>query len=256
MLSAAVTYRLYAQDLPKALARAAAEPQTARDTAYYLEKIETVKTVDEFLADRRLYGYAMKAFGLESMTFAKAFMRKALEGGVDEPQSFANKLADPRYREFVETFNFARYGETATIFDRARQGVADRYARQALEQQAGAQSETARLALYFERKAPEITSPYQILADKALTQVFQTVLNLPSATSALDIDKQAEMIKARLDLADLKDAGKVQKLVQRYLALGDAQTDTSSTVTMLLGRGASVDQNLFFTLQSLRRGGA
>ena len=36
-----------------------------------------------------------------------------------------------------------------------------------------------RLALYFTRKASSITTSYQILADKALTQVVQTALGLP-----------------------------------------------------------------------------
>ncbi|MDX2266259.1 MAG: DUF1217 domain-containing protein [Hyphomicrobiales bacterium] len=255
MQSAAASYRFYAQNLPAALSRVSAQPQVGRDTAYYLAKIETVKTVDEFVNDRRLFGYAMKAFGLESMTFAKAFMRKALEGGVDDSASFANQLADRRYRDFVETFNFARYGETATVFDRARQGVVDRYVRQTLEEQAGQRSDAARLALYFERRAPEITSPYQLLADSALTKVAQTLAGLPASTSALDIDKQAEMLKARLPIADFKDPEKLQRLVSRFVNLSDAQSEPQTGVNALLARGTGVDQNLFFTLQSLRRGG-
>ena len=91
------------------------------------------------------------------MTYAKAFMRKVLTEGIDKRDSFANRLADTRYREFVETFNFARYGDDHDRSStRTRQGTVDRYVRQTLEEDAGAQNEGVRLALYFERKAPSI----------------------------------------------------------------------------------------------------
>ena len=112
-----------------------------------------MKSIDDFLADDRLFTYAMKAFGLGDMAYAKAFMRKVLEGGIDANESFANSLADKRYRDFAETFNFARYGEATTVFTRAGQGTVDNYVRQALEENAGAQNEGVRLALYFQRKA-------------------------------------------------------------------------------------------------------
>jgi len=50
----------------------------------------------------------MKAFGLEDMTFAKAFMRKVLTEGV-ATATFANRLSDKRYADFAG-FNFAALG--------------------------------------------------------------------------------------------------------------------------------------------------
>ena len=35
-----------------------------------------MKSIDDFMKDTRLYNYAMKAFGLDDMAYAKAFMRK------------------------------------------------------------------------------------------------------------------------------------------------------------------------------------
>ena len=72
----------------------------------------------------------MKAYGLEDMDYAKAFMVKALKEGVDDPDSFANKLTDKRYAEFVTTFNFAKYGELATIYNRAQHDVPTNFATQ------------------------------------------------------------------------------------------------------------------------------
>src|SRR5260221_14696157 len=99
----------------------------------------------------------MKASGMEDMTYAKAFMRKVLTEGTDDPKSFANTLTDPRYKTFAETFNFARSDATTTIFDRTRQGTVDGYVRQTLEEDAGQDNEGVRLALYFARNASRIT---------------------------------------------------------------------------------------------------
>ena len=50
------------------------------------------------LADDRLFKYAMKAHGLKDMDYAKAFMKKALVEGIDDTDSFANKLSDKLLR--------------------------------------------------------------------------------------------------------------------------------------------------------------
>ena len=52
-------------------------------------------SVDQLLKDRRLFSIAMKAHGLEDMTYATAFMRKVLESDLNDTSSFARKLADP-----------------------------------------------------------------------------------------------------------------------------------------------------------------
>ncbi|WP_192285911.1 DUF1217 domain-containing protein, partial [Methylorubrum zatmanii] len=92
------------------------DPVVARETAYYEAHIGQVKSVDDLLGDQRLYAYAMKAYGLEEMTYAKAFMRKVLEEGAASSASFANRLADDRYTAFARAFTFGQ-GFTATGAD-------------------------------------------------------------------------------------------------------------------------------------------
>lgn len=261
MLTTLASYTLITKDLTRSLDNVSAEPLVSRESEYYLAHIEDVKSVDDFLGDNRLFSYAMKAFGLGDLTYAKALMRKVLVEGVDESDSLANTLTDPRYREFAEAFNFARYGETTTIFDRTRQGTVDRYVRQVMEEDAGAQNEGVRLALYFARKAPDITSAYGILADPALIKVVHTALGIPPATSALDIDKQAEMITDKLNLDDLQDPDKVATFLNRFASLWDLNNGTSTSSTpspailftqpLELGVGA----DLLASLQNLKLGG-
>ncbi len=259
MLTTSASYRVIADNLTRSLKTAADKPQVARETAYYLANIENVKSIDDFLADDRLYRYAMKAFGLDDMTYAKAFMRKVLTEGIVDSDSFANTLSDHRYREFADTFNFAQFGNATTIFDATRQGTVDRYVRQTLEEDAGSQDEGVRLALYFERKASGLESPYNILADAALLKVVQTVLDLPATMSLLDIDKQAELISLRLDVEDLEDPDKLARFLRRFTSLWDAANPKTGTSTpsLLVGQPieAGIGGDLLASLQNLKLGG-
>jgi hypothetical protein len=259
VLTTAASYMTIAQDLTRSLSTTAAKPEVSRASEYYLANIANVKSIDEFLGDDRIFSYAMKAFGLQEMTYAKAFMRKVLSEGIDNSQSFANGLADPRYRDFVETFNFARHGATTTVFDRTQQGTVDRYVRQTLEEDAGQQNEGVRLALYFERKATALTSPYSILADRALLRVVQTALGLPPAMSAMDIDRQAQLIADRLDIEDFKDPQKLRTFLHRFTSLWEIENPATAPVTPTVAIGqpieAGIGPSLLASLQNLRLGG-
>lgn len=260
MLSASVSYRVISENLDRSLQVTAKRPLVAREAAYYLANIEKIKSVDEFLANDRVYQFAVKAAGLGEMAYAKAFMRKVLTEGIDNPRSFANTLADSRYREFAKTFNFARYGASATTFERTRQETVDRYVRHTLEEEAGAQNEGVRLALYFERKAASIQSPLGILADKALLKVVQTTLGISEMTALMDVDKQAEMIEKRLNVTDLKDPDKLGRFLNRFINMWDLQQSraagpASGPAMLMGGPMVGIGSNLLASIQSLKLGG-
>ncbi|MFC6489981.1 DUF1217 domain-containing protein [Nitratireductor sp. GCM10026969] len=222
------SYQLIARDMAQSISRVEAQPMVGRETEYYRENIEKVKTIEEFVADDRLFRYAMKAHGLEDMAYAKAFMVKALKEGVDDQDSFANNLTDKRYKEFVETFNFARYGEETTTFYSPTTGTVNKYLRQTLEEDAGQRNEGVRLALYFERKADGLDSFYEVLADPALAQVVRTALGFPETLAQADIDKQVEMFKDRLDIEDFKDPDKLADFLKRFATMWEVENPSYS----------------------------
>lgn len=252
------SYRLIARDIPKAIDRVEAQPTVKRETDYFLANISKIKTVDEFVKDSRLFKYAMTAFGLKDMAYAKAFMVKALKEGVEDRNSFANKLTDKRYAEFVKAFNFAAKGADATSADAARQGTVDKYMRQTLEENAGSTNEGVRLALYFERKGPGLNNWYEVLADTALSSVVRTVLGLPDSFAKADIDKQVAYFEQKLDLDDFKDAGKLDKFLTRFTSMYEIKNPTasapSSLVSVLFAQPttAGVSTDLMMAMQKLR----
>ncbi len=67
MTNTLTSYMLLSRNLATSLQRKGKDPIVARETAYYQANIGKVKSIDDFMADSRLYNYAMKAYGLEDM---------------------------------------------------------------------------------------------------------------------------------------------------------------------------------------------
>ncbi len=258
VLTTIASYNLISANLDRTLKNTADQPLVARESEYYLANIENVKSIDDFMSDDRIFNYAMKAWGLGDMSYAKAFMRKVLTEGIDSNDSFANTLIDSRYREFAKAFNFKNFGSTTTIFDEVRQGAVDRYVRQQVEEDVGSQNEGVRLALYFERKASGITSSLGILADKALLEVVETALGLPESISLLDLDRQEKLIDDRLDVEDFKDPEKLSKFLTRFTAMWEISHPTSSAVSpalLIQPVEAGFSADVLSSLQNLKLGG-
>ncbi len=258
MLTTFASYQISARDIDAAIDRVKSQPQVERESAYYLENIGDVDTVEEFVSDYRLFSYAMKAHGLEDMTYARAFMTKLLEGGRDDPDAMANTLTDPRYLEFASTYDFDRYGATATTFSKAQQGTVDKFLRQTLEENEGARNEGVRLALYFERKAPDVQNITDILANPAMSQVVRTTLGLPESSATMDLDRQIALIADRLDVEDFQDSDKLKEFIDRFTNLWDvnhssqnATAGVSAIFSLSPAYGISTD--VMTAMQGLKR---
>jgi hypothetical protein len=236
----------------------ASDPVLAQQTAAYLKDVVNVKSIDDFLNDDTVYTYAMKAFGLDAKIGDKDFMRQILEGGITDPNSLANQQTNKNYAAFVQAFDFVDHGADTTTYSVPEQGTVDAYVRQTMEDEQGAQNQGVQLALYFQRKATGITSYYDILADKALSQVVRTALGLPDSFAALDIDKQVSIIQSKLDIKDFQDPTKLGDFLKRFTALWDVNNPSSSQSTSPLSvlfsqpTTQSISTDLLFSIQQLK----
>ena len=256
MLSTVASYKLLTQNIDKSLARVRAAPDVNRETDYYLATIGKIKTIEDFLANDRVFAYAMKAFGLKDMIYAKAFVKKVLTDGIDSANSFTNQLTDPRFKELATAFNFKSLGTTTTIFERTQKGVVDKYLQVQLEEQAGSSNEGVRLALYFRRKAADITSAYSILGDSALYKVAQVALGLTASSNTSNLDMQAEIIKNKIDLENLDDPVVLNKFLTRFTTLWEVQNGTAAAtapaLTIIQGVQSITSIDTLTKIQSLR----
>lgn len=244
----------------RSLQQISSQPAAAREIAYFKAHIASVKSIDDFVGNTRLLNFALQAYGLKDMAFAKAFIKKALSEGVSSRNAFAMKLSDQRFRQFVSAFNFAALGNATTASVNLQKTTVAKYSESLLEEQAGTQSEGLRLALNFRAKISTVTSVFGILGDAALYQVVRTTLGLPQALSAIDIDKQAALINGKFNLADMKDPAKSDKFVTRFLAMYDMQNgdavQSSPAVAVGAGSTGGVDVGTLLALQSIKRFGA
>ena len=185
MLSTYTSYNLIAKDMLTSLNRTAKETINAREAAYYKETIGKVASVDEFLDDYQLYSFAMKAHGLEEMTYAKAFMRKVLESDLADANSFANKLTDPRYRDFASAFSFT--ASTAVAQTEAQlDEVIGLYSATATNAGAAIKEETR----YYNAVIDTVTSADQLLNNDRLRSYMFTAYGINPATYSRQVIRE------------------------------------------------------------------
>lgn len=200
--------------------------QNQREIQYFIENISTVTTGDQLIDDSRLYRFAMKAFGLESQIFAKGLMRKVFEEGIEDNRSQANRLTDARFREIAATFGFAESGGKNTSDPQLMAGVINKFISQDVE--VSQENEGVRLALYFQRKANTIDNWFEALADPALAEVVRVGLGFAKESATQDIDRFAEKLAERFDIADFKDPAKVDEFLKKFTIRWDIETGAAN----------------------------
>jgi hypothetical protein len=252
---------MISNNLAQTKARIEKDPMVKRETDYFTANIKNVKNIDEFLKDDRLYKYAMKAFGLEDMIFGKGLIKKMLQEGVTNPLSMANKMTNPLYKEFAKAFDFKSKGEATTWEPKLATDTVTRYVQMELERKEGEQNQGVQLAMYFKRKASSVTTTMGLLADKALLKFVQTTFNIPQNASKADLDIQVRNLEKHINIKDLQDPKKVDKLIQRFNAMWDVTNPSTATAAPVLTlfdpsssqQGFSVD--LMMSIAKLRPGG-
>ncbi|UQD68956.1 DUF1217 domain-containing protein [Bradyrhizobium japonicum] len=225
--------------------QAAVRAQATKDATAYQEAIAGIDSVSDLLANRPMVDFILVAKGLDPKKVSTDFLKKIFSSDLNNPKSFANTQSDPRFADIVASFNFDSKGNVARLpmmgpqkRDQFRETQAN-YLQQSLEQQQGDTNPGVRLALYFQRKAGEITSAYDILADKALSEVFRTTFDLPDSMASMQIDQQAKVVDKFMKIKDLSDPAKVAKLLSRFSAMYDVRNSQS------IDQGQSPLLNLF-----------
>ncbi len=262
MTTTFLTYQRISRDYTQTAERLAERTETARQIDEWRSTITSVKSVDALVDNPRLYRFAMTAFGLESQIFAKGLIRKVLNEGTEDPLAMANKLTDKRFKAFAEAFSF-KDGEAPSTSDPvAMERIVNRFVVHKLETSVGEDTPGARLALYFEREAPKLTSWFQVLADRALSEVVRTVLRLPQEVAGLNIDRYADILEERLDLEDFQDPEKLDKFIKRFTVLYDLDNGPPQAFTpraALAGpldpraSGFGLSADLMLSLAQIRR---
>jgi hypothetical protein len=261
MISTSTRYQIVNKDLARTKSLIEKEPATKREIEYYQANIKTIKTIDEFIKNDRLFKFAVKAYGLEDMAYAKGLFKKMLQEGISSTTSMANKMSNPLYKEFAKAFDFKGKGAEATSAPGATTEAVQKYVQLTLEKKEGEQNQGVQIAMYFKRKASSVTTTMGILADKALLKFVQTTFGIPETASKADLDIQVRNLEKHLNVKDLQDPKKVDKLIQRFSAMWDVNNASTTQMAPVLTlfdqssvqEGFSVD--LMMSITKLRLGG-
>jgi hypothetical protein len=244
--------------------QAAVRAQATKDASEYQQAIAGIDSVSDLLANRPMVDFILLAKGLDPKKVSTEFLGKVFSSDLNDPKSFANTESDPRFAEIVASFNFDSKGNVARLpmmgpqkRDQFRETQAN-YVEQSLEQQQGDANPGVRLALYFQRKAGDITSAYDILADKALSEVFRTTFDLPDSMAAMPIDQQAKFVDRFMKIKDLSDPAKVTKLLNRFSAMYDIRNSQSTgqgqspLLNLFQGSGSGISDSTYLAIAKLR----
>ncbi|MEW7007840.1 DUF1217 domain-containing protein [Lentilitoribacter sp. EG35] len=206
------------------------------DVKYYRAEIAKIDTIDDLVKNQKLIDFLAKSERLETDELKPEFLKKLLMSDQNDPKSFLNQQTDVRYKKIFGSFNFNENGSVASAKTNGAQnnrGLAETqnfYITQSIEEEAGVDSVGARLALYFERKAPSISSLLEILADKALGDFMRTALSIPAETASGSLDSQKALMERYIKAEDLQKPEKIRELVTKFLALHDIENGSYDPV--------------------------
>ena len=208
---------------------------------YFKQKIASIQSAEELVADRRLLSVALGAFGLDDDINNSFFIQKVLQEGTLDEESFANRLSDQRYFAMSEAFGFHLQPPNTVLSDFSER-IIEQYQERQFEIAIGDQDEDLRLALSVEREIADLsskalsedTSWFTIMGNPPLRRVFENALGLPSELAAIDLDQQlnefkekAQTVFGTTDPAEFIDPGLQESLVRSFLFRSELEANAS-----------------------------
>lgn len=226
-----------------------------RESEYFLNKIGEVNSAEDLVSDRRLLSVALGAFGLQDDINNTYFIRKILEDGTSATDALANRLADKRYRQFSEAFGLGPGEIRKTVLQTFMQDIVNMNEAAGFELAVGDQDDAMRVALYAQHELQALAAEdlsedakwFSVMGTPPLRQMMETALGLPSGLGQIDIDKQLEIFKDKLqgltgsDSVDqFTDPDRLEKLTLSYLARSQIAsqnfgTSSAQNALILLG---------------------
>lgn len=176
-----------------------------REIAYFRDSIQSVKTAEDLVSDRRLLRVALTAFGLEGDLDSRFFVKKILEDGTSDTKALANRLADSRYKDFSDALGFDSVIGPKTQFKLYTDDIIRRYEGRRFEEAVGQANPDLRLALNLDTSLKDLTSGdgndkskwFKLMGTPPLRKVMETALGMPAGFGALDLDYQLTQFKSR-----------------------------------------------------------
>nr|WP_245396531.1 DUF1217 domain-containing protein [Jiella sonneratiae] len=198
-----------------------------QDSQAFKSAMDSVSTIDEFLADSTTFTYAMKAIGFNPDTQDADTIRKVLTSDLSDPDSFANKLGIDAYKTLAAAFDVDAYGNMTLATDaNGESSLVNTYFSKVLGSSNTELVDAAKEILAYNVAVPEIATMDDLLSNSDLVDF---------ALKAFDLDGEklsTADIRAILT-SDLSDPDSVAAKYDddRYLEFAAAfNFDTDGTI--------------------------
>jgi len=201
--SAVAAFAKYKQDPVAARTEFYNRADVQKNITKFQASAEKLTKLDDLLDDRQTLEFVLTAFGLESEIGNPGKLKAIFNSDKDDPNSYANRLADPRYAELAKFFNVANEGVSKFKDPDAQTEIIDKYLTNAFEISLGNENPAAREAVYFLRKINQVDSSVEILGDIALRNIVTTALGLPAQIANQSVLRQEALLDAKLDFDKL-----------------------------------------------------
>lgn len=267
-----VGYKLLERTFERQFDLFSRSPEIERDVAQFLRAAPEIDTLDKLMEDRASLRVVLGAFGLEQDLDKRAFIRKVIEEGTIDDEAFANRLADPAYRQLSSELGFGDLGRLLQS-PALQESLATRYRVRQFEVAVGNQNVDLRLALNFRRAIVDIADGdgsersgwLKIMGSRPLRSVVEAAFGLPQQFGLIDIDQQADELASvaadrfgARDVSVFRDPANVEDAIRRFLIISEAQrgftpaggtgSPSSSAALQILqsgGIGAGASAGLF-----------
>lgn len=193
-------------------------------------------------------------------------LRAMFETAYDLPEGFAAAGLDEQLTT-IRSRTEALFGSSAVAqfagqgpLDALAQRYVDRFADDLLtnfharqfEEAVGVQDQSMRLAMALQRDLAQLAGSdqsdsgqwFRILGTPSMRQVFETAFQLPSGFGALDLDRQADILRSRTqrlfgqaDVAQFADREKMDKLIRQFFIgeqLGEMRNASNQSAALIL----------------------
>lgn len=208
-------------------------PAVSRNIAAFIRAVQSAKTAKQLLSNSTVLTVLLTANGLGSEASYPALAQKALLSNPSDPSSLANQLSgtNSQWLSTAQTYQFATKGLSIIQDPKAISTITNGYAEVLWRQSLDKQTPGLSNALYLIQNAKNFTSANQILGDAVMRSVVTTALGIPQQLAYQPLSAQQQAITSQLTISDLQKPQFVQSFADRYLAVvqANAQSSTSSS---------------------------
>ena len=209
----------------------AQEPVVERAVNAFTAGVSSAKTVTDLLANPAVMKVLLTANGLADQIPHTALAGKTLQSNVNDAKSLVNKLTDTRWKDVVQTYDFANKGLSVIKDPAVVSTLANAYAEMTWRNSLDATTPGLSNALTFRGKASTITSVDQILGDPVMRTVVTTALDIPLQIAFQPLEAQEKAINTRVDITKFQDPKFTESFVQRYLIAANKNAAATASRT-------------------------